>query len=263
MNAGKATPADARMMWKPSVNGIWLRAASSCEASITMAGGSAPRHAGLGLCQAGLELLGAGAVDVRDGLADGVDERLVDGGGAAGVIHRDHAARARRQRGVHLLADPAFEPVLGELPHHPAGHRPDRSGGQQRRREQADDEPGASADLRALAALVVPALDHRDLAVDVLLYHHDAVERDRLVLGELQYGVEVALREVLEEVRRDQDVLLVVAHGLPPYAVMPRTVWPCEACSWRSCSSWASRCGATSKTTFLTVPVNANGALSA
>src|SRR3954452_20481829 len=33
MTAGKATPSDARMMWKPSVNAIWLRAASSCEAS--------------------------------------------------------------------------------------------------------------------------------------------------------------------------------------------------------------------------------------
>src|SRR4051794_8594784 len=36
ISAGNATPIDARMMWKPSVNAIWLRAASSCEASITM-----------------------------------------------------------------------------------------------------------------------------------------------------------------------------------------------------------------------------------
>src|SRR3954452_10283185 len=33
MMAGKATPRDARMMWKPSVNAIWLRAASRVEAS--------------------------------------------------------------------------------------------------------------------------------------------------------------------------------------------------------------------------------------
>src|SRR4051794_23087032 len=31
--AGKPTPTDARMMWKPSVNAIWLRAASSWEAA--------------------------------------------------------------------------------------------------------------------------------------------------------------------------------------------------------------------------------------
>src|SRR5215212_6205198 len=103
MSAGKATPTDARMMWKPSVNAIWLRAASSCEASITTTGGSASRHAGLGFFQAGLELLGAGAVDVRDGLC---------------------------------------------------------GGGQQRRCEQAHDEPGPSAKLRALAAQVVSGLDH-------------------------------------------------------------------------------------------------------
>ena len=33
MIAGNATPSDARMMWKPSVNAIWLRAAASCEAN--------------------------------------------------------------------------------------------------------------------------------------------------------------------------------------------------------------------------------------
>src|SRR5215213_9821562 len=33
MIAGKATPIDARMMWKPSVKAIWLRAASSVEAA--------------------------------------------------------------------------------------------------------------------------------------------------------------------------------------------------------------------------------------
>src|SRR6185436_2597685 len=30
--AGKPTPREARMMWKPSVNAIWLRAASSSDA---------------------------------------------------------------------------------------------------------------------------------------------------------------------------------------------------------------------------------------
>src|SRR3954453_4519425 len=33
MSAGNATPSDAMMMWKPSVNAIWLRAASAVEAA--------------------------------------------------------------------------------------------------------------------------------------------------------------------------------------------------------------------------------------
>src|SRR5215216_1001242 len=70
-------------------------------------------HPGLGFCQAGLEVLGAGAVDVRDGLSDGVDERHIDGVGAVCVVDGDHASRAGWQRGVHLLADSALEPVLG------------------------------------------------------------------------------------------------------------------------------------------------------
>src|SRR3954451_24099791 len=32
MIAGNATPSDARMMWKPSVKAIWLRAASRLDA---------------------------------------------------------------------------------------------------------------------------------------------------------------------------------------------------------------------------------------
>jgi hypothetical protein len=33
--AGSATPSDARMIWKPSVNAIWLLAAVSVDASIS------------------------------------------------------------------------------------------------------------------------------------------------------------------------------------------------------------------------------------
>src|SRR3954453_22947514 len=143
------------MMWKPSVNAIWLRAASNCEASITMTGGSASGHPGLGFCQADLQLLGTGVVDVRDGLSDGVGERLVDRDGAVGVVYGDHAPGARGQCSVHLLADPALEPVLGELAHQAAGGRSHSGPGQQRRCEQADGEPGASPELRAFAPEVV------------------------------------------------------------------------------------------------------------
>jgi hypothetical protein len=37
MIAGKATPRLARMMWKPSVIAIWLRAGSSCDESAALA----------------------------------------------------------------------------------------------------------------------------------------------------------------------------------------------------------------------------------
>src|SRR3954447_24171722 len=33
ISAGRATPSDARTMWKPSVNAIWLRAASRLDAT--------------------------------------------------------------------------------------------------------------------------------------------------------------------------------------------------------------------------------------
>jgi len=35
--AGSATPSDARMMWNPSVNAIWLRAAVRLEARVSVA----------------------------------------------------------------------------------------------------------------------------------------------------------------------------------------------------------------------------------
>src|SRR3954468_8227366 len=47
MIAGNATPIDARMMWKPSVNAIWLRAGSSCDAArVSMDGELSGPHAG-------------------------------------------------------------------------------------------------------------------------------------------------------------------------------------------------------------------------
>ena len=53
--------------------------------------------------------------------------------------------------------------------------------------------------------------------------------------------------------------LMVVAS----YAVIACAVWAQLACSSRSCSLASVRCGLTSNTTFLTVPVNANGERSA
>ena len=52
MIAGKPTPNDARMMWNPSVNAIWLRAMSRFEAaigraSITVSTSAEDRRVGL------------------------------------------------------------------------------------------------------------------------------------------------------------------------------------------------------------------------
>ena len=58
MIAGNATPSDARMMWKPSVNAIWLRAASRFDAasgrtSVSVTGGNLPQAAPLVITRSG------------------------------------------------------------------------------------------------------------------------------------------------------------------------------------------------------------------
>lgn len=59
---------------------------------------------------------------------------------------------------------------------------------------------------------MIARLHHVHLAVGVLLDHRDALNGDRLVLGQLQDRVEVLLGEILEEIGRDQHVFVVVAH---------------------------------------------------
>ena len=176
-------------------------------------------------------------------------------------------AEPGRERGAHLLLQTALDPVSGELADHAADRAADDRRCQQRRREQPDDQPDAAADLQALASEVVAGFLDRDGAVGVNGDEHHALHVELLVLDELHERVELLLGQVGDQVRRDDDVELGVAHDSLfrrcPTPLIPRTVSACEACSWRACSSLSSRCGATSKTTFLTVPVNANGALSA
>src|ERR1700722_8061281 len=50
-------------------------------------------HAGLRLCESGLELLGATAVDLRDRVSDGAGERRVDQIGLGAVIDRNDPGR--------------------------------------------------------------------------------------------------------------------------------------------------------------------------
>ena len=102
--------------------------------------------------------------------------------------------------------------MLGELAHHAAGGRADRGRGEQRRREEADDEPGASADLTPLRPRWSPvsvtctspsASFWTRTTPSTVIFLSSASFSDR---------VEVLLGEILEEVRGDQDVLLFVAH---------------------------------------------------
>src|SRR4051794_21816134 len=92
--AGKPTPTDARMMWKPSVNAIWLRAASSWEA----ARGRRPFIASLARHDRERLLL-----QIDDRLARDVDDRLLDR--AAGERVRRGARVVVRDRLGRVLAD--------------------------------------------------------------------------------------------------------------------------------------------------------------
>src|SRR3954467_2512542 len=67
---------------------------------------SAASHPGRCLCEPGLELFRARAVEVRHGLLDRIRERLVDGVGAAEAVAGDNAAWPVRRAPVLLLAVP-------------------------------------------------------------------------------------------------------------------------------------------------------------
>ena len=163
---------------------------------------------------------------------------------------------------------PACTRWRGELPRQCAGGGADGGRRQERRGEQPDDEADAAADLDALAAEVVAGLLDVHLAVGVLDDERDAVGDDLAVACELDVGVEVLLRQIGDQVDRDQDVqLLVITHGAP-LSPPSQALAACAARAWAacSCSAFASsslRCGAMSNTTCLISPVKANGALSA
>jgi hypothetical protein len=77
----------------------------------------------------------------------------------------------------------------------------------------AHHQPHAADGRRPFAHHVVAGLLHRHRAVGVLRGEDDALHGDLLVLDELHDRVVVLRSEVLEEVRRDQDVhVLVVSH---------------------------------------------------
>ena len=101
---------------------------------------------------------------------------------------------------------PACTRLRANLPASPPTAAPTAVAASSGGAKRPDHEADAAADLGALAAEVVAGLLDVHLAVGVLGDEDDAVGRDRLLLGELHEGVEVLLREIGDQVDRDQDV---------------------------------------------------------
>src|SRR4051794_30678648 len=97
MIAGNATPTDARMMWKPSVNAIWLRA-----------------HSRLDIARVKASVIGGSC------LAPVMDLRQRTFG-AAGT---EEAERPADQR-LEAVLEPGEECGVDEQPHHPRGEAGD------------------------------------------------------------------------------------------------------------------------------------------
>ena len=148
--------------------------------------------------------------------ADRVSERAADNIGVLVLVDRDDPRSAGWKRFVHLLADPRLEALARDLAEDRAACCSDRGRGEERRREEADDETDASAHLGALAPEMVARLLHLDLALGVLRDEHDAVGGDRARVGELHVSVEVLLRKVGDQVDGDENIELVVVAHLAP-----------------------------------------------
>src|SRR5215467_1990503 len=170
------------------------------------------------LGERGLELLGAAAVDLGDGLLHRAGQRRIDGVGLAAVINRDDAGQARRERGLDLLLDPFLHPVPGELPGQAAGRAADEDRSQQRRGEQAHDQSHATADRGSPAPQVVAGFLDRDLSGIILAGQHYPLYLNLLALHQLQQPVEVLLGPARGRVRGDDDVKLGVTHARLPSA---------------------------------------------
>src|SRR4051812_30078538 len=113
--AGSATPSDARMMWNPSVNAIWLRAAPRLEARVSVA--AAPLGLDPNPARALMREARAGPVD--DGfraILVGGQQGEVDGAPgelgllaldrlAAEHLHHGRAAADRRHRAFVLVGE--------------------------------------------------------------------------------------------------------------------------------------------------------------
>ena len=108
-----------------------------------------------------------------------------------------------------------LDPVVDELPDHPAGNRSDRNRGKQRRRKQADRQPDSAAPTHPLTAEVVAGLPHSDASVVRVRNEDHALELDLLRLHERDKRLEVLGRLVDGLVASDENVGRSVGHDLP------------------------------------------------
>jgi hypothetical protein len=77
-----------------------------------------------------------------------------------------------------MAVDVPLDAVAGELADDPARDSPDGDRRQQRRREEANREPGPAAPPQPLATEVAARLPHRDTAVWGVRHQDHAVDRD-------------------------------------------------------------------------------------
>src|SRR5262245_2116607 len=211
---------------------------TTCPRSSGALIGSASREPRRRFLEAGPELLRGRLVELGRRGADVVGERLRNDLRLRVLVDRNDPGRSRRQRVVHLLSDPRLDALPRELAEDGTRRRTDGCRREKRRREEANDQPGATSELCALAPQVVSCFLHGHLALGVLGDEHDPVGLDRPVLDEVQERLEILLRELGDEVDGDQDVQpVVVAHGMPPSglvakpALMPTPATLCPTCA--------------------------------
>src|SRR5262249_55065636 len=110
----------------------------------------------------------------------------------------------------------------------------------------------------ALLDHVVGLLD-RDVALEVLAHDDRAHDADPAA----EHRLVVLAGRVDGQVAADEDVgRFVVCHRCSSGVGQADRLWAASPwcwAVWMVSSSWADRCGLTSKVTFLTVPVNAKG----
>jgi hypothetical protein len=102
--------------------------------------------------------------------------------------------------------------VPGELSDQGTGGAADHRRSQQRGREQAHDQADPAADRHPLAPEVVTGLVDGDLPAGVVGDQGHALHGELLVPDQPDEGVEVLLGQVRDEVGRDDDVEVGVAH---------------------------------------------------
>ena len=131
--------------------------------------------------------------DLHDGLQRRTRQRLLDGEPLSCREDADHDGGAGLECLRDLTLDSTADLVAGELAHDASGHRTHGHRGEQWGREQAHEDPHATAPARTLAAHVVTGVPHGDLAVGVLGHQDHPAAADLFALHLLHERVELGL----------------------------------------------------------------------